>query len=59
MWLGTELAGWLNQRFTRESVDPATRQVTRVTDWGKFWLIPCVGVVAALAVFVVFIAMDR
>jgi hypothetical protein len=54
MWLGTELAGWLNQRYTRESVDPKTGQVVRVTDWRMFWLIPCIGVVIALAVFIAF-----
>lgn len=54
MWLGTELAGWLNQRYTRETVDPATGQMVRVTDWRKFWLIPCIGVVVSLAVFVAF-----
>jgi MFS family permease len=54
MWLGTELAGWLNQRYTRETVDPATGQIVRVTDWQKFWIIPCIGVVASLAVFVAF-----
>jgi predicted MFS family arabinose efflux permease len=59
MWLGTEAAGWLNQYFTRESVDPATGQVARVTDWGKFWIIPCLGVVTALAVFVIFIWMGQ
>jgi hypothetical protein len=54
MWLGSEAAGWLNQSLTRETVDPATGQVTRVTDWGKFWMICCLGVVAALAIFVIF-----
>ncbi|MEX2140497.1 MAG: MFS transporter [Pirellulales bacterium] len=54
MWLGTEAAGWLNQSFTVETVDPATRQTTRVTDWTKFWIIPCLGVVAALAVYLIF-----
>jgi nucleoside transporter len=54
MWLGTELAGWLNQRYTIETTDPATGKRTAVTDWRKFWLIPCIGVVVALAVFVAF-----
>jgi hypothetical protein len=51
MYLGTELAGWLNQRFTVQSIDPKTGQMVYVTDWRKFWLIPCLGVVAALIVF--------
>lgn len=54
MWLGTEASGFLNQHYTRESVDPLTGEKTGVTDWGKFWLIPCLGVLAALAVFIVY-----
>jgi hypothetical protein len=53
MWLGTEAAGWLNQRFTTESTDPATGMTSRVTDWKSFWLIPAVGVVVCLVLFVV------
>jgi MFS family permease len=54
MWLGSEAAGWLNHTLTRETVDSTTGQTTRVTDWGKFWSICCMGVVAALALFVIF-----
>ena len=54
MLLGTELAGWLNERYTTETTDPVTRKRIAVTDWRKFWLIPCIGVVVALAVFVAF-----
>jgi nucleoside transporter len=54
MWLGTELAGWLNQRYTHETTDPVTHKKVAVTDWRKFWLIPCIGVVVALGVFVAF-----
>ena len=52
MWIGTELSGWLNQRLTRESTDEATGQVVRVTDWSKFWLVPCIGVIISLVLFV-------
>ncbi len=52
MWLGTEASGWLNQWFTVEAPDPKTGKLTRVTDWRKFWLVPCAGVLIALAVFV-------
>ncbi len=54
MWLGTEASGWLNQYYTKETVDPATGEKMHVTDWGKFWLVPChrgprrAGVVRAL-----------
>jgi nucleoside H+ symporter len=54
MWLGSEAAGWLNQAFTRETVDAATGQTVRVTDWRKFWIVNCLGVVAALAVYLIF-----
>ncbi len=52
MWVGTEASGLLNQYFTREAVDPATGDKVRVTDWTKFWLVPCVGILAMLVVFV-------
>ncbi len=55
MWLGTEASGWLNQYYTRETVNVATGEKVRVTDWGKFWLVPCVGVLAALVLFVIFV----
>jgi nucleoside transporter len=53
MWIGTEASGWLNQYYTSETVDPATGEKTRVTDWTKFWLVPCAGIVALLVVFVI------
>jgi hypothetical protein len=52
MWLGTEASGWLNQHYTRETVDPVSGEKVQVTDWGKFWLVPCVGVLAGLVVFI-------
>ena len=52
MWLGTEASGWLNHWFTTEVHDPNGTTV-RVTDWTKFWMVPCVGVLIALVVFVV------
>jgi nucleoside transporter len=51
MYLGTEASGWLNHWFTQEVVDPATQQKIRVTDWTKFWLVPCVGAIIALLPF--------
>jgi nucleoside transporter len=53
MWLGAEASGWLNQYYTSETVDAATGEKVRVTDWSKFWLIPCVGILVALVVFVI------
>lgn len=46
MWLGSLLAGQLAGFFK----DP----VTKVIDWRGFWLVPSVGVLLALLVFVVF-----
>src|SRR5207248_7571405 len=54
MFLGTEASGRLNQLLTKETVDPQTGALTRVTDWRKFWLIPCIAVFVCLAVFVAF-----
>jgi nucleoside transporter len=54
MWLGSEASGWLNQWFTREEHDPKSGTTVRVTDWTKFWLVPCVGVLIALGVFVAY-----
>jgi hypothetical protein len=52
MWLGTEASGWLNQAFTVEVPDPKTGTPVRTTDWRKFWLVPCVGVLISLVAFV-------
>jgi predicted MFS family arabinose efflux permease len=59
MWLGSELAGWLNHRFTVQTVDTKTGQALRVTDWRKFWLIPCIGAAVLLGVFLVFFNPER
>ena len=52
MYLGTEASGWINHYFTREVPDPATGQSVRMTDWRKFWMVPCIGVVISLVLFV-------
>jgi nucleoside transporter len=54
MYLGTEFSGWLNQRCTRETIDPRSGEKVTTTDWRTFWLVPCVGVLIALAAFVLF-----
>ncbi len=53
MYLGTEISGWLNQRFTKE-VAPAVEgePPERSTDWNRFWLVPCIGVTIALVLFI-------
>jgi nucleoside transporter len=52
MYLGTEASGWVNHLFTKETFDPATGKTVKVTDWKTFWLVPCVGVLVSLALFV-------
>jgi nucleoside transporter len=52
MYLGTEASGWVNQMFTKETFDPATGKTVKVTDWKRFWLVPCVGVLVSLVLFV-------
>ena len=54
MYIGTEAAGWLNQHYTKEVTDPATGVVSKVTNWRRFWLVPCVGALICLVLFVVF-----
>ncbi|HEY1785012.1 MAG TPA: MFS transporter, partial [Pirellulales bacterium] len=54
MYFGTEASGWLNQRLTREVVDPATGTAERVTDWRTFWLIPAVSILISVVLFVIF-----
>jgi nucleoside transporter len=51
MYLGTEASGWLHRWCTRETLDPATGEKIRVTDWARFWLVPCIGVTVCLALF--------
>jgi MFS family permease len=51
MWLGTEASGWLNQKCTQEVVDPQTGEKKQITDWRRFWLVPCIGVLICLLVF--------
>lgn len=54
MYVGTEAAAWLNQYYTREITDPATGITSKVTDWRRFWLVPCVGALICLVLFVIF-----
>lgn len=53
-FLGNEAAGWVNQWCTTEVLDPQTQQKVRVTNWRRFWLIPCAGAVVSLILFVLF-----
>ncbi len=53
MWLGSLLAGKLAGMYTTETVN-AAGQAVKVIDWYHFWLIPSIGVLASLTVFVLF-----
>jgi nucleoside transporter len=77
MWLGSLLAGMLQDNFTTQKVltdvtlkdggtttsfasvggGPAFVATTPVTDWYQFWLVPSVGVLACLVLFVLFFRM--
>ncbi|MBP85735.1 MAG: MFS transporter [Planctomycetaceae bacterium] len=52
MYIGTEASGWLNQKLTTEETHPETGETIKVTDWRKFWLVPCIGAAASLVLFV-------
>jgi MFS family permease len=54
MYFGTEASGWLNHYYTRETTDPVTGATAKVTDWRRFWLVPCVGALICLVLFVIF-----
>lgn len=56
MYLGTEASGWTHHYFTKEVVDPTTQEKVRVTDWKKFWMVPCVGVFVCLVPFLIYFA---
>lgn len=56
MWLGSLLAGKLAAFFTSEALDAAGKKI-QVIDWYHFWLIPSIGVLASLTVFVLFFHM--
>ncbi|MFO0801774.1 MAG: MFS transporter [Gemmataceae bacterium] len=75
MWLGSMLAGMLQDNYTTQKVltevtlkdggaafgsvggGPAFVATTPVTDWYQFWLVPSVGVLACLVLFVLFFRM--
>jgi predicted MFS family arabinose efflux permease len=54
MYIGTEAAGLLNQHYTYETTDPVTGAKTKVTNWRAFWLVPCIGALICLVLFVIF-----
>lgn len=49
MWLGSMICGILQEKYTDSA--------TKVTDWHTFWLVPSLGVLACLVVFVLFFRM--
>jgi nucleoside transporter len=57
MWLGSMLAGFLQDHFTVQLVPGDA--ATSVTNWSAFWTIPSLGVLLSLAVFVLFFRMRQ
>jgi nucleoside transporter len=53
MWLGSLLCGWLIDVYTTGEGE------ARTTDWSHFWLVPSIGVLACLVVFVLFFRMRK
>jgi nucleoside transporter len=53
MWLGSVLSGILNKYYTTEEVG-AGGHIEKIVDWRSFWTVPSIGVLAAVAVFIVF-----
>jgi nucleoside transporter len=53
MWLGSLLAGKLASTYSSETLDAAGKTVN-VVDWHRFWLVPSIGVLASLTIFVLF-----
>ena len=53
MYLGSVFSGYLAKSLTTGEGSAA------VTDWASFWWVPSVGVLASLAVFVLFFRMPR
>lgn len=52
LYLGNEIAGWLNQYCTIESTTEGKSELARHTDWRKFWAIPCVVVTISLVLMI-------
>lgn len=52
MWLGGLLCGQVKGYFTQAALDQSTGKTTQVVDWQGFWLVPSLGVLASLVVFV-------
>jgi MFS family permease len=53
MYLGTEASGWVNSWCTHDVIDPAKGGTRKVTEWTRFWIVPCAGALACLMLFAV------
>ncbi len=54
MWIGGELSGRIVEHFTAPPVEVGGVIVPGVKDWHMIWLIPSVGVLISLTIFVLF-----
>ena len=60
MTIGAIASGWLNEKLTREVTDPQTPSVvTRLTDWRRFWLVPCAVVLVSFVLLVLFVRVPQ
>ena len=55
MTIGAIASGWLNEMLTHELADPQTQEMVRVTDWRRFWLVPCVVVLMSFVLLLLFV----
>lgn len=53
MYVGSEASGWLNEKLTRKEGE------TDVTNWRKFWALPCVIMTIATILFGLSISGDK
>jgi nucleoside transporter len=52
MYLGGIFSGWLEGKYTTKFFDQSLDKEVAVVDWQTFWLVPCLGVLVSLVVFI-------
>lgn len=57
MFIGSIFGGYLAKALTTTSM--VEGKTVEITDWATFWLVPSIGVFAAMAVFVLFFRMHQ
>jgi hypothetical protein len=54
MYIGSELSGYVKERFSSHWLIPGFGETYTYTDWTGFWLGPAIGVLVSLIIFVAF-----